>query len=850
MGRLPTIFEACRPRPEVLAGELPDALFAADLWDVLADRAHPDYQDARRFFAGTHPTENLRFLVREVSERLAGMTGGTPVFKLETGFGGGKTHSLIATVHVARHGIELAEALSGYGIRQFPKPHEVRVAAFVGDEADPLGGNTLTVDDHQIPVYTPWGQLALLSGGLAGYERIRENDINGVAPARSALEEAMGDAPLLVLMDELVLYMARAFALPEGHARKQVNSQWATFIPSLFSIAARRPRTAVIITLPSEQDANRRLTGELKQYVPSIIETVGELSQSTGRQVRNLTPTQPNERAAVLARRLFEWVDVSCASDVAKAFMDYYQEQRAQGVVLEDRAFGPGYADEIRADYPFHPELVRLFADRLAEIPEFQATRGALRLVARTIRSAWSGKDKSSDALLLQPYHIDLASAEMRDEVLARLGKSAFERGLAADVVRPEGGTHASDVEKGWPWPAATESSMAVFLHSLPERSRGLTASEAALAVGRPGRDLDYVANALEETERRAWYMRREGDYYLFRTRASINKRFQERLSQVLQEPAVVRDTVDAWVREVYSGFRSFQVIPFPLDQTAIPDTGDKVRLVIVHYDKECGQVGAGNQLSFAKQLFTKSGVQESPRRYRNNIVFLLAEATRAGALKDAVRSLIAWERVKRDIETEQVAQAQAAGADYQATKDALRRGAAGVSAEFVALENDLQQVHERLGIQELNVRSRLLDAYRVLAFPQAGAHEVIDLFSSPRAQSRPLLECFRVEFGNNPDSGSKRKVDVRQAVAEGPILECLRASGKLVGQDNDTAEVALAPQVLKRPPVWRDDEKSVSTEEIWDRLRREPEAPMLIRDVELLPTFRAGLNTVNPHIK
>ena len=843
MGRLPTIFETCKPRPEVLAGELPDALFAADLWDVITNRAHPDYQDARRFFAGTHPTENLRFLVREVAERLAGMAGGNPVFRLETGFGGGKTHSLIATVHVAQQGAELAQALSGYGIRQFPKPNEVRVAAFVGDEADPLGGNILTVDGQQVPVFTPWGQLALLSGGLAGYERMRENDVNGVAPARSALEEAMGDASLLVLIDELVLYMARALALPEGHARKQVNTQWATFIPSLFSIAARRPRTAVIVTLPSEQDANRRLAGELKQYVPSILETVDELAQSTGRQVRNLTPTQPNERAAVLARRLFEWVDASRATDIAKAYMDYYQEQRAAGVVLEDRAFGPGYADEIRTDYPFHPELVRLFADRLAEIPEFQATRGALRLVARTIRTAWAREHKTSEALLLQPHHIDLASAEMRDEVLARLGKSAFERGLAADVVRPEGGTHAADVEKGWPWRAATESSLAVFLHSLPGGSRGLTAGEAALAVGRPGWDLAYVATALEETERRAWYMRREGDYFLFRTRASINKRFQERLTQVLQEPAVVRETIDAWVREVYSGFRSFQVIPFPLDQTAIPDTGDKVRLVIVHYDKECGQVGAGNQLSFAKQLFTKSGVQESPRRYRNNIVFLLAEATRAGTLKDAVRSLIAWERVKRDIEIEQAALAQAAGADYQATKDAVRRGASGVPQEFMALENDLQQVHERLGTQELNVRSRLLDAYRVLAFPQAGARDMIDLFSSTSVESRPLLECYRVEFGDNPDAGAKRKADVRQAVAEGPILECLRSNGKLVGQHDDTSEVVLAPEVLKRPPVWRADEKAVSTEEVWDRLRREPEAPMLIRDLDLLPTFRAGLN-------
>jgi hypothetical protein len=57
---LPTIFDCCEPRREVLAGELPDAIFAADLWDVIRGRAHQDYQDPLQFFAGTHPTENLK----------------------------------------------------------------------------------------------------------------------------------------------------------------------------------------------------------------------------------------------------------------------------------------------------------------------------------------------------------------------------------------------------------------------------------------------------------------------------------------------------------------------------------------------------------------------------------------------------------------------------------------------------------------------------------------------------------------------------------------------------------------------------------------------------------------------
>jgi len=839
MPPLPLIFSQCRPRPEILAGELPDAIFAADLWDVITGKAHEDYRDPVRFFSGTHPTENLKLLVKDVTERLAGVEGGTPVFRLETGFGGGKTHGLIATVHAARFGEQLAGLLGSYRIDRFPRAEDVRVAAFVGEESDPLAGNEHLIDEQRIRTYTPWGQICLLAGGIAGYELIRENDIQGVAPARGTLEQALGDKAVLILLDELVLYMARSFALPEDHPRHKVNSQWPTFFQTLFSIASRRPRTSVIVTLPSEQDANRRLTGELKQYVPTILETVDELDQTASRHARNLTPTQTFERAAVLGRRLFETVDSSCTADIARAYIAYYEEQRSGGVQIDGKAFEAGYAEQIRASYPFHPEFVRLFAERLADIPEFQSTRGALRLVGRTIRGVWAKRNDLRDAFLLQPCHVDLSRSDLRDEILARLGRSAFERGLEADVIRPEGGTHANQVETGWPWHAATEASLVVFLHSLPDGSRGITPPEACLAVGRPGCDLAYIARGMEETERRAWYMRREGDHYLFRTRASVNKRFQERLEV---PPGELRETLDTWVQEVYSGFSAFQIIPFPQDHTAISDTPDRLRLAIIHYDKECGAVGGGDRLNIVKTLFAKTGVNESPRRYRNNIVFLLAECTRIAGLKDAVRALIAWERVRKDIETEQSNLAQAGGSDYRALKDLARRGASGVSAEFMALENDLGEVMEKLGTQELNVRSRLLEAYRVLAFPKRGGIGQLGLFDSPA--SGPLLECYRVDMGERPEAGAggRGRRNVKQAVAEGPILQCLRNNNKLVPEATGDDPLVLAPQVVRRSPLWKDGERKLSTEEVWDRLRREPELPMILRQADLLPTLRAGL--------
>ena len=75
MMTLPRVFDTCVPKPEVLAGELPDAIFAADLWAVVTGQAHQEYLDPNRFFAGTYPTDNLKVLVKEIVERLAGSEG-------------------------------------------------------------------------------------------------------------------------------------------------------------------------------------------------------------------------------------------------------------------------------------------------------------------------------------------------------------------------------------------------------------------------------------------------------------------------------------------------------------------------------------------------------------------------------------------------------------------------------------------------------------------------------------------------------------------------------------------------------------------------------------------------------
>ncbi len=193
-----------------------------------------------------------------------------------------------------------------------------------------------------------------------------------------------------------------------------------------------------------------------------------------------------NERAAVLGRRLFDSVDSSAAADVAWGYMTYYEEQRQAGVSIDNRAFDPMYEQQLRAGYLFHPEFVRLLSERLAGHSGSRRHAGALRLVARTLRATWERRAQLGPTPLLQPQHVDLRRGELRDEVLGRLGRTAFERGLDPTWRGRRGARTPATSKPGWPWPAASEAALVTFLHSPPDGSRGVTPSEVAPAIGRP----------------------------------------------------------------------------------------------------------------------------------------------------------------------------------------------------------------------------------------------------------------------------------------------------------------------------------------------------------------------------
>src|SRR5258708_3169267 len=96
----PTIFQTCRPRADVEAGTTRDEQFAADLAQVVMGTAPQEYSDPVVFFKHGYPTRGLRELLKAVCKRISGKGGEvSSIIRLQTPYGGGKTHALIAVVH-------------------------------------------------------------------------------------------------------------------------------------------------------------------------------------------------------------------------------------------------------------------------------------------------------------------------------------------------------------------------------------------------------------------------------------------------------------------------------------------------------------------------------------------------------------------------------------------------------------------------------------------------------------------------------------------------------------------------------------------------------------------------------
>jgi len=641
--------EVVSPHPDVASGRYQQAEFAADLWQVCLGEGTDEYRDPVEFFRRTYLTESLRRLLVGAVERLSG-TGGDPVVQLQTNFGGGKTHSMIALYHLFAGtlpaqlpGIEAV--LKDAGATTLPK---VRRVVLVGNRLSP--GNPATKPDGTV-VRTLWGELAWQLGGRAAFERIHADDEHATNPGdllRLLLNE---HGPCLILIDEWVAYARQlhdAADLPGGTFETQF-----TFAQALTESAKAAGQCLVVISLPASDTGGSPHAQAEDAEVGGARgrEALDRLRNVIGRVDSSWRPASAEESFEIVRRRLFQpLVDpeqFKARDVVARAFADLYRTQHQE---FPPECREADYEQRLRAAYPIHPEIFdRLYTD-WSTLLKFQRTRGVLRLMAAVIHSLWEDGDKSP---LILPASLPIDDRPVLAE-LTRYLPDNWVPVLERDVDGPNSLPVRLDgeVPNLGKFSACRRVARTIYLGSAPTATaahRGLEDRRIKLGCVMPGESPAVFGDALRRLAGTATYLYQDGPRYWYSTQPTVTKLAEDRAEQLKREPDKVVREIERRVRVDVRQTGDFsRVHPFPQSGQDIPDDLD-ARLVVLSTAVPHTRGQDSPALAAAKQILEFRG--SAPRLFRNTLVFLAADKTRLQDLDEAVRRYLAWESILLDKE-------------------------------------------------------------------------------------------------------------------------------------------------------------------------------------------------------
>lgn len=624
--------EVAVPHDDVLKGTFTDAEFAADISRVNEGKASPEYQDARRFFARTYVTEGMGLLLDSVLRRLGGQ-GGDPVIQLQTAFGGGKTHTLLAVMHLVRFPgsagelENIAPLLDKAGMTDVP---ESRLAVIDGTDLSPAKPR----QREGVEVRTLWGELAWQLGGKDAYALVAEADAQGVSPGKAALAQVLGQAaPCVVLMDELVVYF-RQFADGRSYPGGTFDSN-LSFVHALTEAVKTVPGAVLLAALPgSDTEAG----GEMGQRA------LHQLEHLFGRVHALWKPVGAEESFAIVRRRLFDRiVDKKAMEATCRAFFDFYVREKSEfPVVAQDSR----YMIRLRDAYPFHPEIFDRLYEDWSTLERFQRTRGVLQLLAQVVYKLWQDGDHG---LLVMPGSLPLYDPQVRNKAVYYLPQ-----GWDAVIERDIDGKRAEATEidqhdtRLGAIQAARRAARTIFLGSAPGASnrtvQGVDRKRILLGCAEPDHAVAPFKDAVVRLSHQLYYLTSADGRYWFDTRPNLRREMEERKRWLSARDHVLPEIKHLLERHIGRGF--FEgVHVMPATSGDVPDDFG-LRLVVLPPLADPG-IDPGDSPAFARELTEKRGDQ--PRQKRNLLVFLSANDDMRARLWDEVAISLAWRALKDD---------------------------------------------------------------------------------------------------------------------------------------------------------------------------------------------------------
>lgn len=660
--------EVVNPHKDVASGKYQQAEFAADLWQVHIGEGSDEYRNPAEFFRRTFLTGSLKSLLVGALQRLCG-TGGDPVVQLQTNFGGGKTHSMLALYHLFS-GTPLSELLDVETLAEESEVKSVpavKRVVLVGNKISP--GNPSVKEDGTV-VRTLWGELAWQLGGKKAYTRIAADDEKATSPG-DVLRELFNDhGPCLILIDEWVAYARQLHHetkdLPAGDFETHFS-----FAQALTESAKLARQCLLVVSLPASDATGTPHTqsDDLEVGGERGRAALDRLRNAIGRVEASWRPASVNESFEIVRRRLFEPLltqeQFIGRDTVARAFFDLYRTQKAE---FPSECSTGDYEKRLRAAYPIHPELFnRLYSD-WSTLVKFQRTRGVLRLMASVIHSLWENGDRSP---MILPCHVPIDDPRVQFE-LTRYLSDNWVPVIEKDVDGPSSLPLRMDgeVPNLGKFSAHRRVARTIYMGSAPKAKAahiGLEDHAVKLGCVMPGEACSTFGDALRRLTGAATYLYHDSSRYWYSTQPTVTKLAEDRAEQLKADPEAVVKELDRRIRLDLTKKGDFSgTHPMPKSGSDVSDE-PQAKLVVLGLESPYSKEGDSPALNAAKLILETKG--SSPRLYRNAVVFLAVDKAKLQDLDEALRRYLAWDSIVDDATLLDLSpnQAKQAGSQKQA---------------------------------------------------------------------------------------------------------------------------------------------------------------------------------------
>lgn len=602
------VWEACQFSDEIMSGDLELHKFAVELYDVLSGTADPVYSDPRKFLDNTYLTSQMKAILRDVFNRTE-RSSGVPCIVIDTGFGGGKTHTLMLLYHVLTNRSIGFDYLRTYGLdRELGIDHISKV-------------KVVAIDCRDIKKNTLWGEIA---DRLDMYEAVEEYDRMSKPITNMEIIKAFFNEPVVLMIDELPHYLSETLGEKVGDTTKSKLTEG--FLYKLISASSSSKKAALVVTLTENQQLYKERVDGIKSALTDFVVdgTMNDLKETLSRQTCIMNPVQKEEIYSVICHRLVKKINQNEKNETIGKYMEYYTEE---GLITD-----PKFRERFEKSYPIHPNLIDMLYERVSTISKFNQTRGTLRFLALVLNDIYK---RRADCALVGTGDIRLELAAIADELTSKIDRNEYTKIIDTDCIE-----HARELDNERHVKIIKSIASTIYLnslHEIPSKKSGITSNQIKIAVGKPGFNASLVDKALHEGIRpRFWYIQETNNQFYFVDGVNENAIIAEHAANVTVSE--MDERIQKALERLTAG-TSFKATIW--NEDVVEDT-TSLKLFLFRYNISP---------SIAKNRISSliDHVRDKPRNYPNTIAFTWAEPSRVREITESAKELCAIIKARKD---------------------------------------------------------------------------------------------------------------------------------------------------------------------------------------------------------